>query len=89
MVDVIDVFDAMDIVDVTIRCVLVVVPRQTRGYIFPRQRGYDDSPAETEQLITVQFEVRAPAPERCGSRHRRKRPWRLICWITDHRVSRV
>ncbi|CAM9744731.1 unnamed protein product, partial [Hapterophycus canaliculatus] len=26
------------------------------GYIFPRQRGYDDTPAETEQLITVQFE---------------------------------
>ncbi|CAM9842675.1 unnamed protein product, partial [Ectocarpus sp. 4 AP-2014] len=27
-----------------------------RGYIFPRQRGYEDTPAETEQLVTVQFE---------------------------------
>eukprot|EP00903_Cladosiphon_okamuranus_P006431 g6292.t1 len=26
------------------------------GYIFPRQRGYEDTPAEDEQLITVQFE---------------------------------
>ena len=24
------------------------------GYIFPRQRGYADTPAEDEQLITVQ-----------------------------------
>lgn len=63
MIDVINVTDVFDIIDVTIRCVLVVVPRQTRGYIFPRQRGYDDSPAETEQLITVQFEVREPAPK--------------------------
>ena len=28
-----------------------------RGYIFPRNRGYADSPEETEQLITIQFEV--------------------------------
>ncbi|CAN0354177.1 unnamed protein product, partial [Ectocarpus fasciculatus] len=27
-----------------------------RGYIFPRKRGYEDTPAETEQLVTVQFE---------------------------------
>lgn len=26
------------------------------GYIFPRRRGYDDNPEETEQLITTQFE---------------------------------
>ncbi|CAB1117430.1 unnamed protein product [Ectocarpus sp. CCAP 1310/34] len=26
------------------------------GYIFPRKRGYEDTPAETEQLVTVQFE---------------------------------
>ncbi|CAM9754297.1 unnamed protein product, partial [Laminaria digitata] len=26
------------------------------GYIFPRNRGYGDSPEETEQLITIQFE---------------------------------
>lgn len=24
------------------------------GYIFPRKRGYEDTPAEDEQLITVQ-----------------------------------
>ena len=37
------------------------------GYIFPRQRGYDDTPAEDEQLITVQVRCDRAC---CGRRRR-------------------